>query len=198
MIKNKRILKKINLFIRSIIRYQTFLKLIGFGNRRVFWIRKFRRKNNIKVLIETGTYFGDTINELKNDFEKIYTIEIDQDLYKSARKRFGNSKNIKLYYGDSAVLLPKILVKVNQPAIIMLDAHFSGGVTGKAENNTPIEKELKFIKRYKELSHIVFIDDARKYNGKDGYPAKKQLVKILKNTVRYGRIKEVDDLLIAL
>jgi len=77
----------------------------------------------LKVFIETGTFKGDMIGMVGSHFDMVYSIELDNGLYKKARERFFEKENVKLFVGDSAVELKKILVKLNEPALFWLDAH---------------------------------------------------------------------------
>src|ERR1019366_7332982 len=44
-------------------------------------LRKFGKTYNLQYLVETGTYRGDMIAALKDDFKEIYSIELAEDLY---------------------------------------------------------------------------------------------------------------------
>ena len=67
----------------------------------------------IDILIETGTYLGEMALASKRTFKKIYTIELDKELYRKAKNNCSKYDHIKLYQGDSAQVLPEILLKVN-------------------------------------------------------------------------------------
>jgi hypothetical protein len=59
--------------------------------------------------------------------------------------------------------------ELNEPAIFWLDGHYSGGFTAMGEKETPVYEELKIIFSNKQ-DHVILIDDARLFNGNDGYP----------------------------
>ena len=46
------------------------------------YARRFRLKN----LVETGTLYGDMVEAMKNDFDRIYSIELSTDYMKKQRK----------------------------------------------------------------------------------------------------------------
>lgn len=142
-------------------------------------IRKLARKYNIKTLIETGTFFGDTVNALKKSFQNIYTIELDFQLCQLAQKRFERYSHIQCINGDSGKVLPEILKKVNEACIFWLDGHYSGGVTAKGDSDTPIVKELETILSHNIKEHIILIDDARLFNGTNDYPTISELEKMI-------------------
>lgn len=146
------------------------------------------KKYRIHHLVETGTYLGDMVYATKKIFDGIDSIELSPDLYTNAVKRFQYYKNIKIWKGDSSILLAEIIQPINEPVIFWLDAHYSGGITARADSgDTPIEKELDTIlKKYNEKS-IILIDDARCFTGNDGYPT----IDTIKNLI-YRKSQNLD------
>jgi len=69
----------------------------------------YAKKFKIKTLVETGTYKGNMIIATRKTFKKIYSIELDDDLFKQAKEKFTKYKNIYLYKGESGKILPEIL-----------------------------------------------------------------------------------------
>jgi predicted O-methyltransferase YrrM len=58
------------------------------------YIANLSKQFNIKTLIETGTYFGQSTKYFSKKFDQVYTIELSQELHNFAKKL--NSKvNIK-------------------------------------------------------------------------------------------------------
>lgn len=137
--------------------------------RRV--IRDLAKKKNIKVLIETGTFLGETPIQLNKDFSKIHTIELEPRLYAQAKTHLAPLANVHVWKGNSAQVLKKILPTIDQPILFWLDAHFSGGFTARGLfSDTPIEQELKtIISRNK--ADVILIDDAREFGTKPNYPS---------------------------
>lgn len=90
-------------------------------------LREYAKKFGLKILVETGTYYGDMVVAMKADFDRIYSIELGQELYDGAIKRFKGVKNIEIIHGDSGSELIKIIEKIHQPALFWLDGHYSGG-----------------------------------------------------------------------
>ena len=142
-------------------------------------IKDYAKHFNIKVFVETGTYTGDMINAVKNYFSIIYSVELSKQLYQRASQRFRKNKNIMIVYGNSIEALPSILTNINQPTLFWLDAHYSGGNTAKAESETPIINELNLILNHKSINHVILIDDARCFIGKNDYPT----INMLKNYI---------------
>ncbi|KKL97304.1 hypothetical protein LCGC14_1835830 [marine sediment metagenome] len=103
--------------------------------------------------------------------KKIYSIELDEAFYRNARKKFANNNHILILFGDSPVQLKKILPKIDKPCLFWLDAHFSGEGTAKGDIETPIMEEMILILNHSNLKHIILIDDARLFIGKNHYPS---------------------------
>ena len=158
-------------------------------------IKEFSKKNNLKVLVETGTYYGDMVEAMKKYFNKIYSIELDKELYIKAKNRFNNQKKISLKQGDSSVVLKNIMQLLNEPAIFWLDGHYSAGITAKGEKETPILEELNVILNESELSHIILIDDARLFGVDRDYPSIKGLSQFIKEKRTEAIISVKDDII---
>lgn len=118
---------------------------------------------------------------MNNHFSKLYSIELSKGYFEAAKKKLKNFNKINLYFGDSRKILPKILENINEPCVFWLDAHFSGGKTAKIDKTklTPIKEELLAIKNHHIKEHIIFIDDIRCFDGKNGFPTKEETRKIL-------------------
>jgi len=140
-----------------------------------------------KIFIETGTFFGDTIESFKNNFTKLYSIELSEELADKAKKRFQNNTNISIVQGNSSVQLSNILREINETCIFWLDGHYSSEFwvgkefiqTAKGEKNTPITEELLQIINHKVKDHIILIDDARCFNGEQDYPGIKKIKNLI-------------------
>jgi len=128
-----------------------------------------------KTFVETGTYMGDTTYAMRNVCTDTYSIEVDRTLYEKAVQRFKPYSHIHIMHGDSGDMLPDILKNIHERTFFWLDGHYSAGVTGKGALNTPIIKELETITQHEVKDHIILIDDARCFTGKDDYPEMKVL-----------------------
>lgn len=138
-------------------------------------IGRYAQDYSIRILVESGTYEGDTIDALKDTFSKVFSIELDDALFSKARDRFSHYPHISILHGDSARLLPAVLSSLDEPAVFWLDGHFSGTGTAKGISNTPILSELETILNHSVRNHVILIDDARLFIGENGYPTIKQL-----------------------
>jgi glycosyltransferase involved in cell wall biosynthesis len=145
-------------------------------------INKCRLKYKLELLIETGTFLGDTVDHFKNEFKKIISIELSETLACKARLKFQSFANVRIITGDSGRVLADLISEIHQPALFWLDGHYSSEFfvgneyikTAKGQLNTPIMEELKIILRA-DSSHVILIDDARLFTGKEDYPTITQL-----------------------
>lgn len=130
--------------------------------------RKYPAFKHITNFIETGTYKGDTSLMAAEHFDKVFTMEIVEELYKGSKERAAKEgvKNISFYLGDSLVCLPKILPEVKEGAVFFIDAHQSGPDTSNNKKQlVPLFEELDIILS-EELGPSVFIfDDVRFWEG---------------------------------
>ena len=111
------------------------------------------------------------IHTVKKKFKRIYSIELNEALFRNARKRFVKNNHISIIYGDSTVQLKEILPNIDKPCLFWLDAHYSGEGTAKGDLQTPIMEEMNLILNHSNLKPIILIDDARMFIGKNDYPS---------------------------
>ena len=128
------------------------------------------RRYGLNTLVETGTFRGDMIHACRRHFQQIYSIELDANLHAQAQRRFAGQPAIALLQGDSEQMLPMVLERLNEPALFWLDAHYSGGVTARGPIDTPIVRELRAVLSHHMRGHVVLIDDAHEFVGRNDYP----------------------------
>jgi hypothetical protein len=133
-------------------------------------LRAHARQYGLRTFVETGTFFGDTTAALEPYLDELVTIEISPDLASRARERFAGKSNVRVLEGDSGGLLPEILGKLRTPALFWLDGHFSGGITARGDEDTPVRTELRAILDHPLKTHVILIDDARDFKGGE-YPS---------------------------
>ena len=138
-------------------------------------VREYGRKFGIRTFVETGTYLGYMVGAVRTDFERIYSIELSEQLYQDATRKFYGDERIVIMQGDSGTVLPALLEDIDEPCLFWLDAHYSAGVTARGEKETPIVKELSCILDHEIKGHVMLIDDARHFTGEDDYPAMQEL-----------------------
>lgn len=138
-------------------------------------IKECARSFGITTFIETGTFYGDMVFEMKDNFEKIISIELDYAFAYEAQRRFEQYGHITIIQGDSGIVLEEVLIDIYNPCIFWLDSHYSGGYTAKGNKYTPIMDELKHIFNHQVRDHVVVIDDIVDFNGENDYPTFKEL-----------------------
>jgi hypothetical protein len=134
-------------------------------------VRKYGRSNRLRTLIETGTLMGQMVFAMRNDFERIYSIELEPTLHANAQQRLRRFRHVSILQGDSATVLPEIVNQLTGPALFWLDGHYSGGITAKGALNTPIRRELEIVLGSSRHRHVILVDDAHCFIGKDDYPS---------------------------
>jgi hypothetical protein len=132
-------------------------------------VREYAERFGLKILIETGTYYGEMVSAMKGRFERIYSIEFDATLGESATHRFANDPRIKILQGDSKNLIPEILKTLKEPALFWLDAGYYGWADRQIDQ-IRLSIELEAILRHAAKGHVILMDDADGLNGKNGAP----------------------------
>jgi hypothetical protein len=160
-------------------------------------VREYGARFRLRTLVETGTFKGDMIQGVERHFTEIHSIELGRELFDEARDRFARLNHIHLYLGDSATMLPEVLKQLRSPALFWLDGHYSKGVTARGSKDTPVVEEVSAICRHNPVSHVVLIDDARRFTGQGDYPSVDAL-RALVNECSPGSILEVADDIIRL
>ena len=116
------------------------------------------------IFVETGTYTGDMVDmALEFGFSEVRSVEIAEKYYNQSKERFSDevkSGKVKLYHGNSADLLEKMIGKTKKRIVFWLDAHCSQGDTGGNDNKNPLIDELQTIKKVSSRNdHVIMIDD---------------------------------------
>jgi hypothetical protein len=138
-------------------------------------VRALAQRYGTRVLVETGTYFGDMVAAMKRDFARIYSIELSRPLHEKAVARFRDQPHVTLIHGDSGQAIRQVLAQLDEPALFWLDGHFSSGVTARGSQDTPVREELDAIFAARDLPHVILIDDARLFGTDPTYPTAEDL-----------------------
>lgn len=133
-------------------------------------IKELQSRYHFNTFIETGTYLGDMVYAVKDDFKTIISIELSKELYHAAIERFSGFGHINLIHGDSAVELIKVLDNIHHSILFWLDGHYCSAISAKGDKLCPIFEELDAILVKVKRPHIILIDDARLFVGKNDYP----------------------------
>jgi hypothetical protein len=159
-------------------------------------VANYQKITNYKLLIETGTYIGIMVEAQLDNFKKIYSIELDEKLYLDAVEKFKNFQHVSILYGDSGKVLYNLMPLITEPTIFWLDGHYSGGITALGDKECPILEELKAIFTSEELAHLILIDDARLFLGKNDYPTVDELKSYIYQYRPHAKIKLEKDMIV--
>src|SRR5579859_6108595 len=130
-------------------------------------VSEYARRYNLKMLVETGTYYGEMVSAQRNAFENIYSVEYVAELAVRAQKRFAGSPHIKILSGDSKVVIPELLKSINSPTLFWLDAGYYGWAELPTDRSR-LTVELEAILRHPVAGHVILMDDASGLDGKHG------------------------------
>ncbi len=133
-------------------------------------ILKLSKEYNCSIFIETGTFYGQMLKFASKHFNLAMSVELFQPLYEINFNDFKKEKKVKIFLGNSANKLSEMMENTEEKILFWLDGHYSGNGTACGEQVSPIISELLTIKTHKRNDHCILIDDARLFNGHDGYP----------------------------
>jgi hypothetical protein len=131
-------------------------------------VREYGERFGLKTLVETGTYYGEMVAAMKSRFEHIYSIEYLPALAERAMRKFARYEHVRIFCGDSRVVMPEVLAMLDGPALFWLDAGYYGWV-GMEPDKQRLSAEMEMILSHPQ-PHVVLLDDARCLTGENGIP----------------------------
>jgi hypothetical protein len=112
--------------------------------------------------VETGTYHGDGVAyALAAGFPQARSVELSPKLFSRCQQRFSEDKRVRLWQGDSSLLLQEMIEDIQEPITFWLDGHYSCGETARGQVTCPVLQELEIIGRHPLREHTLLIDDVR-------------------------------------
>lgn len=126
-------------------------------------LASFLTKNlKLSSFVETGTFKGDTVAAILHDFRKIVSVELSQELWADAARRFESYPNVRILQGDSVARLHELKNELQGAGVLYwLDAHWCVATdTAGEQSQCPLLGELAAIATLNTDS-VVLIDDAR-------------------------------------
>ncbi|MFZ0687044.1 MAG: hypothetical protein WAM89_15990 [Terriglobales bacterium] len=132
-------------------------------------VREYGKAFGLTTLIETGTYYGEMVAAMKGHFQRIYSVEFAPSLAERARRKFARYEHVRIFCGDSRLLMPEVLALLQGPALFWLDAGYYSWV-GMEPDKQRLSAEMEMILSH-PYAHIVLLDDARCLTGRDGIPS---------------------------
>ncbi|MEA2974745.1 MAG: hypothetical protein QOF19_265 [Alphaproteobacteria bacterium] len=119
------------------------------------------RAGDLRRFIETGTFLGHSLKWAAQNFERVWTIEINAEYQRQAMENAGALPNVTYVLGNSADHIARICGELDGPALFWLDAHAGAGFFGPNEN-CPLLDEIRPILASPH-PHCILIDDARAF-----------------------------------
>ncbi len=157
-------------------------------------IKAYARQFGCRYLVETGTFFGDTIRATLSTFERIWSIELAPDLATAAQRRFARHKHVQIIEGDSSQVLRELVPQLDRPTLFWLDGHWNGDdLTAKGRTACPLLGELEAVLAGRPGRHVILIDDARLLTGVGDYPALSDIRGFVQARWQQGQFYVVDD-----
>jgi hypothetical protein len=157
-------------------------------------VREYADRYALRILIETGTYYGEMVAAMKSRFDRIDSIEMDSGLASRATKEFSGSPHIHIHHGDSKAVVPELLASFTEPALFWLDAGYYGW-SGLQGDQQRLGVELDAILRHPIQSHVILMDDARGLNGQNGSPTVAELTQRIESQFPGRKVEVAYDIL---
>lgn len=114
---------------------------------------------------------ADMVAAINIDFDAVYTMELSIRLYQQACRHFCGNPKVILVQGDSDTEVKDVIARLDQPALLWLDGHLSGGNTASADQDTPVMEQSFHISAAERRYHVIVIDDARLFGVDSAYPS---------------------------
>lgn len=121
---------------------------------------KLKEQFSITTAVETGSCLYSTTKWLGENFETVYTIELNPDFAKYGIHKVQSMQNVKPYLGDSVDILNVLIPKLKERCIFFLDAHWN--------DFCPLLEELVSISNI-EVAPVIAIHDFYTGNPEFGY-----------------------------
>lgn len=157
-------------------------------------VREYGNRFGLRILIETGTYYGEMVSAMKSGFDEIYSIEQNPELAARAKQEFAKYSHIQIIQGDSQTELPELLKTLDKPALFWLDAGYYGW-SGEQGDKKRLGIELNAILNHKTNGHVILMDDAHGLNGQNGALTIEEVTKQIQTNFPNRKVEVAFDIL---
>lgn len=120
---------------------------------------EYANKYNLRILVETGTYYGEMVAAMRRSFDRVDSVESVPELARAAGRKFKRFPNVHIFEGESQEVIPEILASLTAPALFWLDAGYYTW-DGLDRNKQRLATELEAILSHRIRGHVVLVDDA--------------------------------------
>lgn len=158
-------------------------------------VASYGKRTGYKTLVETGTFLGKMIDAQKENYNRIFSIEVDAKFHADAKEKFKAYPYITFLLGDSGKLMKEVMLQLNEPAVFWLDAHYNNRSSVQLDKECPIYEELDCIFDSKPLDHVLLIDDARLFVGANDYPTIPDLTTYITKKRPDYKVEVADDII---
>ena len=116
----------------------------------------------LPIFVETGTFEGESTEQVLPLFEQIYTVELAEEYYLKAAQRFEGMAAVQVYHDSSEQFLQRLRPILHDRSVLYwLDAHWCvADETAGEASQCPLLEELAAIGALNPES-VILIDDAR-------------------------------------
>jgi hypothetical protein len=127
-------------------------------------VKYLRKVLPLDVLVETGTFQGETLTNMADLFSELHSVELSQELFERAAHCFAEREHVHVCQGDSPEFLRRLGPHIaGRSVLFWLDAHWCvRDAAAGEESQCPLLEELAAIGQVDDRS-VVLIDDARLY-----------------------------------
>lgn len=199
----------INLFAYKDLKLKP-VKSGPYGALSADFLRTLKDIFNVNTFIETGTFLGYSTKVAAEIFNNVFTIELSKEVYNKACENLKPYSNVKLYNGDSGIVLGSLLRAHWGNILVWLDGHYSGNYYGYntafGNGTTPVIDELISIKNSGLKDIIILIDDIRLFDKRlqglsdltlSNYPDFNQIFHLIKDINKDYKLVLMGEVLIA-
>lgn len=121
---------------------------------------KLRDKFGIKNAVETGSCLFTTTKWFSENFDLVYTFEVNSEYFNHGIQKVWDKTNINAYNCDSVEGLKMISGQITENTIFFLDAHWG--------DNCPLLREIEEISNFR-IEPIIVIHDFKTDNPNLGF-----------------------------
>jgi hypothetical protein len=146
-------------------------------------LEEYARRYRLRCMVETGTNLGQMIAAMLPRMDEIWSIEMDAWSCERARRRFARQPKVHMVHGDSGRRMAEVVAQLRGPALFWLDAH-------DFDRSTPIREELEAIAAQPARGHVILIDDAKWFDGRNQYPTREWLADFTARRLPGYRLEE--------
>lgn len=149
----------------------------------------WQRYGPFRFIVETGIWQGGgSAMQFRSERSEYVAIETDRG---SAARAWERGYDVRV--GDSAELLPQLLLARDAPAFFWLDAHLVE--EAYQENSSPLLAELQAIVAWPHAARSVVLVDDVKMMGRDGWPSVRELLRAAYVRPGFWNVEIADDIL---